>query len=319
MRICITRSERQSYSETFIRDQITGLSTWAEVYTIHTSRLPERREDGSLLSPWPFWVLHKIIKTITGKRNNYFGDYGLKKYFHDNKIQVVLANYGIAAAHLTPICADLKIPLMVIFHGHDATDKKLVKAYANRYKKLFEYASSIIVVSKDMAKKIIVLGADPKKVNVIPCGVDLKKFNVSSNLKKEKLFLAVGRFVNKKGPLFTIRAFHEVWKRHPNAKLMMVGAHAGLFRESQKLVNALDMREAVLFPGILTQQEISELMNKAYAFVQHSVVAPNGDMEGTPVSILEASASELPVISTFHGGIKDAVIHCETGFPGKGR
>ena len=44
------------------------------------------------------------------------------------------------------------------------------------------------------------------------------------------------------------------------------------------------------------------------------VTAVNGDTEGTPVGILEACASGLPIISTLHGGIKDAVNHAKTGY-----
>ena len=313
MRICITRSVRHSYSETFIKDQITGFAKWADVYTIHSGRLPERKEDGALLSSTLFWVLHKIVKVVTGERNNYFGNYGLKKYLRDNKIDVVLANYGLSAAHLVPVCRDLDIPLLAIFHGHDATDKKLLMQYVKKYNELFAYAAFIITVSQDLRNGIVKLGADPAKVKVIPCGVDVSKFK-PSGAEKEDLFLAVGRFVKKKGPLYTIQAFHRVWKKHPTAKLVMVGGKSGLFSKCRKLVNSLGMQQSVVFSGVLGQHEISELMGKALAFVQHSVTAPNGDTEGTPVSILEASASGLPVISTLHGGIKDAVVHGKTGF-----
>jgi glycosyltransferase involved in cell wall biosynthesis len=54
-------------------------------------------------------------------------------------------------------------------------------------------------------------------------------------------------------------------------------------------------------------------MAEALAFVQHSVTAPNGDMEGTPVAVLEAGAAGLPVIATRHAGIPDVVIEGETG------
>ena len=313
MRVCITRSERYAYSETFIRDQLSGLSRYAEIYSIHSSRLPEREENGKTLSPWLFWIMHKLVKGVTGQRNNYFGNYGIKKFFLENKIDVVLGNYGISAAHLMPVCREIDLPLVVIFHGHDATDIKLVRTYAERYKKLFAYSSSIVVVSNDMRDRVIALGANSEKIRVIPCGVNLEKFNPSTE-DKEKLFLAVGRFVNKKGPLFTIRAFHEVWKKHPEARLTMVGAHQGLYKACVQLVNSLDMQDVVSFPGVVTHEEIRKLMDGAFAFVQHSVTAPNGDMEGTPVSILEAAASGLPVISTFHGGIKDAVVHDRTGY-----
>jgi colanic acid/amylovoran biosynthesis glycosyltransferase len=313
VKICITRSERYAYSETFIRDQITGLSKLADVYPIHSSRLPERAENGRLLSPFAFWILHKIVKVITGKRNNFFGNYGIKKYLRDNKIDVVIANYGLAAAHLAPICKHASIPLLVIFHGHDATDKRIMATYSKKYIALFEYASAVIVVSNAMHKHIMGMGAEPSKVHVVPCGVNVDKFTATES-PKERLFLAVGRLVNKKGPLFTIQAFHQVWQRHPDMRLMVVGAKQGLYDKCVALVESLGMQQAVTFTGILDQDAIQKLMHRALAFVQHSVTTPNGDMEGTPVSILEAAASGLPVISTLHGGIKDAVLQGVTGY-----
>ncbi len=46
----------------------------------------------------------------------------------------------------------------------------------------------------------------------------------------------------------------------------------------------------------------------------HSVTPETGEKEGTPLSILEAGAAGLPVVSTFHAGIPEAVIHNQTGF-----
>ena len=49
-------------------------------------------------------------------------------------------------------------------------------------------------------------------------------------------------------------------------------------------------------------------------FIQHSVQPSYGDAEGTPNTILEASAAALPVISTKHAGIPQAVLDTTTGF-----
>ena len=55
-------------------------------------------------------------------------------------------------------------------------------------------------------------------------------------------------------------------------------------------------------------------MKKARIFVQHSVTTPEtGDKEGTPVAIMEAMASGLPVISTRHAGILEMIEHGATG------
>lgn len=313
MRICITRSSRNAYSETFIRDQIAGFKNWADVYTIHSGRLPEKKEDGTLLTSKFLWAMHKVVKVFLG-RNNFFGNYAVKKYLKDNKIEVVLANYGMPGAHMTPVCKALNIPLVVIFHGHDATDKKLLKEYKTKYKEMFEYATFTIAVSEVMKNKLIAVGAIPEKLKLIPYGVDVSKFKPIAENNNTNTFLAVGRFTEKKGPLFTIRAFNKALQQFPEAKLVMVGGKTGLYEECQKLVDELNISNSVHFTGVLNSDEIANLMGNSLAFVQHSITASNGDMEGTPLGILEASASALPVVSTLHGGIKEAVIHGKTGF-----
>lgn len=313
MRICITRSSRYAYSETFIRDQIAWFSDFYDVYPIHSGRFPERKEDDTLLSPILFWLLHKIFKIILG-RNNIFSNYGMKKYFKNNEVNVVLANYGTSAAHMVPVCKALNIPLLVIFHGHDATDKKLLNEYKKEYKELFNYACYIIVVSEEMKSGILKLGAQDEKIKVIPCGVNTSKFKPETDDVQNMNFLAVGRFTPKKGPFYLLKSFQKVVKKYPKATLTMVGEKSGLYEECQVLVSELEIQDSVNFTGVLTQDKIADLMNSSLAFVQHSITAPNGDMEGTPVSIMEASATGLPVVSTLHGGIKDAVVHERTGF-----
>ena len=314
MRICIARSQKNAYSETFIRDQIKGLAERADVIAIHSGRLPERDEEGRLLTPFLFWVLHKVVKTITGKRNNFFIHYGLKRLLIKNKVDVVLANYGLTGAHFVPVCSSLKIPLVVIFHGFDATKKQLLKKYKRPYQKMFSYAAAIIAVSNEMKNKLIEAGAPEEKITVIPYGINLAMFHPSSEKSSTPLFMAVGRFIAKKSPLTTIRAFHSVWRKHPGAKLVMIGGKNELYHSCMQLTHKLNLDNAVTFTGVLSPAAIAEWLRKAHVFLQHSVTAANGDMEGTPVGILEACASGLPVVSTLHGGIKDAVIHGKTGF-----
>ncbi len=109
-------------------------------------------------------------------------------------------------------------------------------------------------------------------------------------------------------------AFEKVWKQRPHARLVMVGSGSKLFEECKDLTVQLNMGEAVKFTGALTPDEVISYMQHAHIFLQHSLTPSSGDMEGTPNSILEASACGLAVVSTLHGGIKEAVIHGETGF-----
>jgi len=79
------------------------------------------------------------------------------------------------------------------------------------------------------------------------------------------------------------------------------------------LVSYLGIDTSVIFKGVISPTEFKTNLIHSVAFVQHSIKADNGDKEGTPVAILEASAAGLPVISTFHAGIPDVIIHRETG------
>jgi glycosyltransferase involved in cell wall biosynthesis len=314
MKVCVTRSLRSGYTETFIRNQIHGLANYAEVVPVHSGRLPERTENDKLIGSYLFWILHQVTKGITGKRNNFFSNYTLKNFLKKNNIDVVLANYGLSGSHLAPICTEAAVPLVVIFHGYDATLKKVISKYSSLYKQLFRQASAIVAVSSEMKTRLVQLGASADKISVIPCGINVDKFLPAKEKNANPTFIAVGRFASKKAPHITIKAFHKVWLNHPSAHLVMIGGGGGLFDSCVTLANDLGLQNAVLFTGALKPDEVVKHMQKAHVFVQHSITAPNGDMEGTPNSILEAGACELPSVSTFHGGIKEAVVHERTGF-----
>lgn len=314
MKICITRTHRNPYSATFIRNQISGLAKLADVYPIHTGRFPERKENGELLNPLLFWIVQKVIKVLTGSRNNFFSHFGIKRFLKDNKIDVVLANYGPSGVYMDPVCKRCGIPLVVHFHGYDATYNEILEKYSIGYKSLFVSAYKIIAVSAVMRERLIQLGAAEEKIAVIPYGIDLTRFKPAQDASTSLIVVAVGRFTEKKAPMHTIKAFAQVHRVFPKSRLIMVGGKSGLFEECVRLVETLGLVDAVQFPGVLAPEAIAELMRSAQVFVQHSVTAANGDMEGTPNSILEASASGLPVVSTAHGGILEAVIHNKTGF-----
>ena len=71
--------------------------------------------------------------------------------------------------------------------------------------------------------------------------------------------------------------------------------------------------EQVALLGALPQRQIVERMRLARGFVQHSLVAPDGDSEGNPVAVMEAQLCGLPVVATRHAGIPEVVLEEETG------
>jgi len=73
-------------------------------------------------------------------------------------------------------------------------------------------------------------------------------------------------------------------------------------------IAALGLSDFVHLLGRRTHDEVIKLYQSAHIYVQHSVTAPDGDEEGLPVSITEALAAGLPVVSTRHSGIPEAVV-----------
>ena len=100
---------------------------------------------------------------------------------------------------------------------------------------------------------------------------------------------------------------------HSDSKLVLIGdGPFKLFCED--LVKSLGMTARVEFTGPLGHEEVHRHLASSLCFVQHSRIAESGDMEGTPLSILEAQAAGIPVVSTNHAGIPDVVLNNETGY-----
>ncbi len=83
---------------------------------------------------------------------------------------------------------------------------------------------------------------------------------------------------------------------------------------AKTFARGLGIADAVTFLGACPPSVVQAEMRGARCFVQHSIEAADGDSEGTPVAVLEAGASGLPVVSTRHGGIPDVVVDGRTGF-----
>ena len=80
------------------------------------------------------------------------------------------------------------------------------------------------------------------------------------------------------------------------------------------LAAGLGISQHVRFVGFLSQPKLMELYASSHIFVHPSETPPDQNQEGIPNSILEAMATGLPVISTNHGGIPEAVEQDRTGW-----
>jgi Ser/Thr protein kinase RdoA (MazF antagonist) len=84
-------------------------------------------------------------------------------------------------------------------------------------------------------------------------------------------------------------------------------------RHLETLIEKLDLKETFDLAGALPEEEVTEHLRKSDLFVLPSIVAPDGQMEGIPVSLMEAMASRLPVISSDISGIPELITDQENG------
>lgn len=310
--LCIIKPNKSAFSETFIQAHIDGLAGNKKV--LYGGAFPVYdHEDKTLIRSKLGLLSYLIQKRIFKRKKIGVRTRALYNYLKKYKIDAVFAEYGMVGASVTEACKLAAVPLIIHFHGADVYHRDTVAAYAGLYQDAFKYASAFIAVSVDMAATLKEMGAPADKVFTASCGVDTAAFPLLDISASAKDFLSVGRFVEKKSPQSLVKAFKIVLEKEPDARLWMAGS-GPLFEETQALIAELGLKEQITLTGVLKPEEIRELMKRMRTFVQHSVTAANGDKEGTPVTVLEASSSGLPVVSTRHSGIKEAVIDGQTGF-----
>jgi glycosyltransferase involved in cell wall biosynthesis len=313
MKLLIARSNFFSYSETFIDQQIKQLKPFAVLYE---GWQPTRFFGGGSIYPFPLTLL-----AVRGSLRNLFPatyqkiySYFFKRYLYQHQIEAVLANYGPLGTHIMHACIETNIPFSVHFHGFDASEKKTIEAYGSSYKHMAQQAKSIIAVSHVMKRDIESVCGPLQNLHVVPYGVDLEKFRPANEKKVTKAFrlISVGRFTAKKAPIASIQSFEILLRLFPEAKFTMIG-DGELWEEAKNYVQQHGLENSVLFKGQQSPETILEALQHADAFIQHSVLTPSGDSEVTPNSSLEASACALPIVSTRHAGIPEAVVDGETG------
>lgn len=312
MNLCIALPNQHTYSETFLSNQIKGLRPQM---ILSEGWYPSVLEDGRSFLPFPLniqWVRGGLRNILPAFYHRKYSSY-LASHFKRQGVDTVLANYGPMGVTLFDACQIAGIRLFVHFHGFDASDSNTLALYDLRYRQLLPHTNGVIVVSNDMKIKLKEFNLPDQKLHLNPYGVDTALFNGANPAAAEPVFIFAGRFTEKKAPMLTIKAFAKVVAEVPFARLIMLGT-GELLVASKKMAQELSISKSIHFDGVKNPAEVSQYLKTARAFVQHSVRAPGGDAEGTPNTILEASATGLPVVSTRHGGIKEAVIHNKTGF-----
>ena len=318
-KVLIYRNTLLPLSETFIQAQANALQNFDVRFVgmkATSEGLPLRSkpivvtEDDSLAS--------KLKRTM-------FMSFGptrsLLKRLKDENPSLMHCHFALDAAVAAPIAEGLGIPMVCSLHGFDITtrDEFLAKTrsgriYLKRREQLWKSIARFIPTSQYIMNRAIAAGFPAEKMEVVYSGLYLDKFTPGTEPRNRNLILYVGRLIEKKGGPYLLKAVAKVAERHPDVELAIIGD--GPLRQSLE-EEAKALKINCRFLGKLMNPEpgnsVHDWMRRARVFCGPSVTASDGNSEGVPFVFVESHALGLPAVSFEHAGIKEAVLHGETG------
>jgi glycosyltransferase involved in cell wall biosynthesis len=178
------------------------------------------------------------------------------------------------------------------------------------------FTDRLVTVSEQVKSELVAYGvAAPKKITVIPLGLDLDpflrshtqrgKFRREMGLAEDiKLVGIVGRIFPIKNHSLFLESAARVSAQEPDVRFVIVGD--GVLRpDLERQVRDLGIADRVLFTGWRRD------LPRIYADLDTLIVS--SDNEGTPVSAIESMAAGCPVVATRVGGLPDLIADERTG------
>jgi D-inositol-3-phosphate glycosyltransferase len=172
----------------------------------------------------------------------------------------------------------------------------------------------IVATCTDEVFELVRIGADRRRISIVPCGVDLRLFRPAGPALERRAgvrrLVTIGRLVERKGVGNVIAAMAEV----PDTELIVAGGPDPSeldsdpdVRRLQSVARAAGVEDRVSFTGRFDRERIPALLRSADAVVCVPWYEPFG------IVPLEAMACGVPVVATAVGGMIDTVVDGVTG------
>lgn len=185
-----------------------------------------------------------------------------------------------------------------------------------RLKTLTDNAERIITPSVFNKNYIIKeTGCAEEKIEIVRATIRAEKFSNKSpgnGARGEIKIIAIGRLVEKKGFEYLIRAMRSVVKENSSVFLNIIG-DGNQKKELMELSENMNLSRCVNFLGSRSNEECVQELSSSDIAVLPCVVAKNGDLDVCPLTLQEAMAMGIPVVSTTVGSIPELITDGEEG------
>jgi len=272
-----------------------------EKLAYHGGILAKLKKNPFLYGLLPFFVVGELLALIRL----------LQRY----RFHLIHAHWLIPQGLVAILACSLtrsKIPLLFTSHGGDLFG--LQGILMNSIKRwVILKSDSLTVVSRSMSKEVKRLGADHKRIHVIPMGTDLKnRFVPAESRSNNDSILFVGRLVEKKGLQYLIHALPLILERHPQVYLQIAGDGPEKINLKRMCEN-LGISAHVRFLGAVKNELLPALYQTSDVVVFPSVILDDGDQEGFGLVLVEALGCECAAIVTDLPAMQDIITDGETG------
>ena len=230
---------------------------------------------------------------------------------------LIHAHFGADGYRALTLSARLCVPLIVTYHGSDATVLNLNHAktpfghrqYLRNREIVKVRVSRIIAVSQFVKAKLLEQGFPEDKITVHYIGADTELFR-PAQYSRPRHVLFVGRLVERKGLEYLILGMECVQNQLPDVELVVIGD--GPLRSSMEAMARSRLRR-YRFLGVQPPHVVREHLGQSLVFAGPSVKIASGEEEAFGMVFAEAQSMEIPVVSFASGGIGEAVEHRRTG------
>jgi len=250
----------------------------------------------------------------------------LKKIIQEYKPDIVHTHAAKAGALGRKAAKSCKVPIIVhTFHGHvfhSYFGKMKTTLFKMIERSLAKKSDAIIAISEIQKKELTEIHriSVKEKVTVVPLGFDLQQFQDKAktererirkeqNLKEDEIAVAIiGRLAPVKNHAFFLRVIDTILsKTSKNVKVFIVGdgPERTFIEEQVSVINNKYNNSIKLTSWVSDVASFNAGMD---------VICLTSKNEGTPVSLIEAQASGVPIVTTDVGGVRDIMIDGETGF-----
>lgn len=221
--------------------------------------------------------------------------------------EVTLAVHLLASPAAALVQRATGAPTVQYFHAKEVGDKPRLAAFAARR------ARVVIAVSRYSAELVRATGAEPRRLELIPPGVDLPP-SPPGPRDEVPTMLTVSRLRDAyKGHDVLIRGLARVRAAVPSLQWIVIG-EGELRPRLEALAREEGVADAIRFLGAVSDEERDRWLARAWLLAMPSRLPEGGGAgEGFGIVYLEAGARGRPVVAGNVGGALDAVLDGETG------